>query len=80
MGHGRSASVGEIKMKVITVAAAIILNDQHQLLVVRKQNTSCFMQVGGKLEPNESPAQTMRREIQEAVSYTHLPLPTILSV
>jgi len=42
-------------MKVITVAAAIILNDQHQLLVVRKRDTSCFMQVGGKLEPNEPP-------------------------
>ena len=67
MGHGRSASVGEIKMKVITVAAAIILNDQQQLLVVRKQNTSCFMQVGGKLEPNESPEQTMLREIQEEI-------------
>ena len=45
-------------MKVITVAAAIILNEQQQLLLVRKQNTACFMQVGGKLEPNEAPEQT----------------------
>ena len=67
MGHGRSASVGEIKMKVITVAAAIILNEHQQLLVVRKQNTSCFMQVGGKLEPNEPPEHTMLREIQEEI-------------
>lgn len=54
-------------MKIITVAAAIILNDQQQLLVVRKRNTSCFMQVGGKLEPNEPPETTMLREIQEEI-------------
>ena len=54
-------------MKIITVAAAIILNDQQQLLVVRKRHTSCFMQVGGKLEPNEPPEQTMLREIQEEI-------------
>lgn len=67
MGYGRSASVGEINMKVITVAAAIILNDQQQLLVVRKRDTLCFMQVGGKLEPNEPPEATMLREIQEEI-------------
>ncbi len=67
MGYGRSASVGEINMKVITVAAAIILNDQQQLLVVRKRDTSCFMQVGGKLEPDEPPEATMLREIQEEI-------------
>ena len=52
-------------MKVITVAAAIILNEQQQLLVVRKQNTACFMQVGGKLEPSEPPEMAMLRETQE---------------
>ena len=50
-------------MNVITVAAAVILNDKNQLLLVRKQNTQFFMQVGGKLEPNEPPEQTMLREI-----------------
>ena len=54
-------------MKQITVAAAIILNEQQQLLVVRKQNTQCFMQVGGKLEMNEPPEQTMLREIKEEI-------------
>ncbi len=49
--------------ELITVAAAIILNDRQQLLVVRKQHTACFMQVGGKLEPNEAPEATMLREI-----------------
>ena len=54
-------------MKIITVAAAIILNSEQQLLVVRKQNTDCFMQVGGKLEPDEAPERTMLREIQEEI-------------
>ena len=35
--------------KRITVAAAIILNEADELLVVRKKNTHVFMQVGGKL-------------------------------
>lgn len=54
-------------MKVITVAAAIILNQHNQLLLVRKKNTQFFMQVGGKLEPNEAPEQTMIREIAEEI-------------
>lgn len=54
-------------MKVITVAAGIVLNEQQQMLVVRKKNTACFMQVGGKLEPNELPEQTIVREIAEEI-------------
>ena len=54
-------------MKIITVAAAIIQNEQHQLLLVRKRNTAFFMQVGGKLEENELPEQTMLREIEEEI-------------
>ncbi len=57
-------------MNVITVAAAVILNDQNQLLLVRKKNTQFFMQVGGKLELNELPEQTMLREIEEEISTT----------
>lgn len=54
-------------MKVITVAAAIILNPQQQLLLVRKQASTYFMQVGGKLEANECPEQAMLREIAEEI-------------
>lgn len=54
-------------MNVITVAAAIILNEANQLLVVRKKNTGCFMQVGGKLEQNEAPELTITREIKEEI-------------
>ena len=53
--------------KTIIVAAAIILNDQDQLLLVRKANTHFFMQVGGKLEIDEAPEQTMLREIAEEI-------------
>lgn len=54
-------------MKVITVAAAVISNAQQQLLLVRKQNTAFFMQVGGKLEINEDPEQALLREIEEEI-------------
>lgn len=54
-------------MNIITVAAAVILNEQHQLLLVRKKNTQFFMQVGGKLEPQELPEKTMLREIREEI-------------
>lgn len=55
-------------MKTITVAAAVILNEQNQLLVVRKQNTEAFMQVGGKLESNEAPEIAIQREILEEIA------------
>lgn len=54
-------------MNTITVSAAVILNGQNQLLLVRKRNTEFFMQVGGKLEPDESPEVTMLREIHEEI-------------
>ncbi|TCM70867.1 8-oxo-dGTP diphosphatase [Acinetobacter calcoaceticus] len=54
-------------MKCITVAAAVICNAENQLLLVRKRNTAFFMQVGGKLEPNEAPEATLLREIAEEI-------------
>lgn len=55
-------------MKTITVAAAVILNEQNQLLLVRKQNTEAFMQVGGELESNEAPEIAIQREILEEIA------------
>ena len=55
-------------LKTITVAAAAILNEQNQLLLVRKQNTEAFMQVGGKLESNEAPEIAIQREILEEIA------------
>lgn len=54
-------------MNTITVAAAIISNAEGQLLLVRKHKTQYFMQVGGKLEINETAEQSMLREIAEEV-------------
>jgi len=54
-------------LNTITVAAAIILNEQNQLLLVRKKNTHAFMQVGGKLEIDEAPEITIQREILEEI-------------
>ncbi|HCT3678922.1 TPA: NUDIX domain-containing protein [Acinetobacter baumannii] len=54
-------------MKTITVAAAVILNEQNELLLVRKRNTQAFIQVGGKLEPNEAPESAIQREILEEI-------------
>ncbi|MEB3753643.1 NUDIX domain-containing protein [Acinetobacter sp. MD2(2019)] len=54
-------------MKLITVAAAIILNDHGEMLLVRKKGTDYFMQVGGKLEENEQPQEALLREIQEEI-------------
>lgn len=59
-------------MKMITVAAAVILNADGKLLVVRKQGTDRFMQVGGKLEAGETPEQTMQREIREEIGCSSL--------
>ncbi|WP_180105321.1 NUDIX domain-containing protein [Acinetobacter sp. YH12108] len=51
--------------KVIRIAAAIILNEQNQILLVRKKDTDFFMHVGGKLEPNELPEAALSREVLE---------------
>lgn len=52
---------------LISVAAAIIFNAQGQALLARKRQTEFFMQVGGKLEANESAEQGLLREIQEEI-------------
>lgn len=52
-------------MPTIHIAAAIILNEVGQMLLVRKKNTSRFMQAGGKIEINESPFQALLRELNE---------------
>ncbi|MGL5159867.1 MAG: NUDIX hydrolase [Acinetobacter junii] len=47
-----------------------MMNDKNELLLVRKKNTRVFMQVGGKLEPNEAPEIAIQREILEEIGST----------
>ncbi|MFG6176918.1 NUDIX domain-containing protein [Halomonas sp. THAF12] len=47
------------------IAAALIEDAEGRLLLVRKRGTTAFMQAGGKLEPGESPAAALARELEE---------------
>ncbi|KRB35765.1 NUDIX hydrolase [Microbacterium sp. Root180] len=49
----------------IRVSAAVIVNDRDELLLVRKAGTTALMQPGGKPEPDETPAETLSRELFE---------------
>ncbi len=50
---------------VIRVAAAVILDANGRLLVVRKRGTAVFMQPGGKIMAGESAEEAVHREIVE---------------
>ncbi|WP_309102152.1 NUDIX domain-containing protein [Microbacterium sp.] len=52
-------------MPDIHVSAAVIVDEDRRVLVVRKHDTTRFMQPGGKPEPGESAAQTLVRELEE---------------
>lgn len=47
------------------IAAAVLLNEHQQLLLVRKRGTSAFMQPGGKIDRGEQPLDALIRELQE---------------
>lgn len=49
----------------IRIAAALIHDDEGRMLLVRKRGTTAFMQPGGKLEPGESAADCLARELDE---------------
>jgi 8-oxo-dGTP diphosphatase len=49
----------------IRIAAGLIVDSDGRVLLVRKRGTQTFMQAGGKIEPHESPAQALARELEE---------------
>lgn len=49
----------------IRIAAAVIVDAQGRTLLVRKRGTEAFMQVGGKMASDETPIETLAREIRE---------------
>jgi len=52
-------------MKPIRTVAAVIANDNGEVLLVRKRSSSIFIQPGGKTEPNEDPLLALARELDE---------------
>lgn len=52
-------------MENIYIASAVILNNENELLLVRKKNSSFFQLVGGKIQEDETELQTLVREIRE---------------
>lgn len=51
--------------RIIHIAAALIIRPDGHTLLCRKANTAMFMQPGGKLEPGESTAAALVRELNE---------------
>lgn len=51
--------------KKIKIAAAVLLNEHGQLLLVRKRGSVAFMQPGGKIAPGESAEEALSRELKE---------------
>jgi len=56
----------------IRIAAAVIRDQNGQVLLVRKRGTRFFMQPGGKLHDGESPAAALVRELCEELACTLL--------
>lgn len=52
-------------MTVIVIVAAVVLDGDGRLLLVRKRGTTAFMQPGGKVEPGESAIDALAREVRE---------------
>jgi len=54
-------------MPILQLAAALILDDQGRMLVVRKRGTTLFQQAGGKLDPGETAIDALIRELDEEI-------------
>lgn len=58
---------------LITIAAALLLNERQQLLLVRKRGTTAFMQPGGKVNRGEQPLDALVRELNEELGLVIAP-------
>ncbi|OAZ92500.1 NUDIX hydrolase [Halomonas sp. G11] len=50
---------------VLEIAAAVVSDPEGRLLLVRKHNTSFFMQPGGKVDAGETALGALCRELEE---------------
>lgn len=53
----------------IRIAAAVIVNDRGEMLMVRKRDTDAFMQPGGKIDGDETPLAALLRELREELAF-----------
>lgn len=51
--------------KTLRIAAALLIGNDGQTLLVRKRGTQVFMQPGGKIDAGEQPVQALARELHE---------------
>jgi 8-oxo-dGTP diphosphatase len=58
---------------VLRIAAALIVDAEGRMLLVRKRGTEIFMQPGGKLELDESAADCLARELHEELGLVVAP-------
>ncbi|KIF63067.1 MULTISPECIES: NUDIX hydrolase [Pseudomonas] len=58
-------SVSAVPPRIIRIAAALLIGPDGQTLLVRKRNTTAFMQPGGKIEADELPVHALARELEE---------------
>jgi 8-oxo-dGTP pyrophosphatase MutT (NUDIX family) len=58
-------SVSAVSPRTLRIAAALLLNPEGQTLLVRKRDTTAFMQPGGKIEAHELPVHALARELEE---------------
>src|SRR5262245_24473423 len=52
-------------VRVVRIAAALIVDQAGKMLLVRKRGTIAFMQAGGKIERLETPHDALSRELAE---------------
>ena len=60
-------------MKVIRIAAALLIGADGRTLLVRKRGTQAFMQPGGKIDAGESAAEALVRELHEELGLVIAP-------
>ncbi|HVX82032.1 MAG TPA: NUDIX domain-containing protein [Devosiaceae bacterium] len=52
----------------VRIAAAVILDREGRMLLVRKRGSAMYMQPGGKIEHGETPAEALSRELREEIA------------